>query len=500
MARKKVLIVSDSFGTPIHARGIFNFTYGVVEILRRLGHEVYLLVQSPSCGSFSTTKQSDLDLPENAGLNRSLFSDLIRHFEGDRFSFEWNYPDSSEERLAREHPHVMNFRLAMNEVHDQRHQLQFKIERSELHEHAFTVQTAHLKLFDGFVARPEVYAESFRRGGKRLRPIFFNAEKFDHVIIDTPHYINIVGMDRTKIHYVIHDFIPFYDGHMGYDWRQLFASKIECTVKTGRSAIFNSETTKRYFQKIFPTHIIDKHITIYPPIREEVRIAAAGADRTVRSKYPKAIRSNKKVERRQWAKNIAKARGLRKLGWLGAVGAKVPKWQADLPFFCTVLSDEPRKNVAAFVEASRAFVGEANFIAIGQIDGDRYMNRRADKYPNLHFTGYLSDERKLDLIRGCEAFIFPSLSEGFGIPIVEAATMRAPVICTDIEVFREVTYGFAYYFDPSKSGDLIRAIREMRADPARDARAAELKKMVDAAFMQDEMAKRMEYLFEEVEQ
>jgi glycosyltransferase involved in cell wall biosynthesis len=49
---------------------------------------------------------------------------------------------------------------------------------------------------------------------------------------------------------------------------------------------------------------------------------------------------------------------------------------------------------------------------------------------------------------GAAAFVFPSLVEGFGLPILEAMACGAPVICSDIAVFREVAADAALYFDP----------------------------------------------------
>ncbi|WP_307513026.1 glycosyltransferase [Brevundimonas vesicularis] len=420
-----------------------------------------------------------------------MFADLVKHFEGERFRFDWAYPDENVQNLALQKPKIMDFGLALHDAKTAWRQFEFDVVSEEFHEHAITANSRHLTLFDGFVSVPFVYSESFRRGGLNLRPVTVDATGFDHVIIDTPHYISLSGIDRKDVHYVIHDFIPFYDGSMGFDWRQLFNSKVECTLKVGGNAIFNSETTRKYFEQIFPSAVVERHVTIYPPIREEVSSAAAIADRSQPSRYMRAIKGNKRAERRQWVKSAGRYRWM---GPIGRLGVKVPHWQPDLPFFCTVLSDEPRKNVRAIVEASKQFVGEVNFVVIGQIDGNRYMRNKPGRFPNLHFTGYLSDERKLDLLRSCDGFIFPSFSEGFGIPIVEAATMGAPVICSDIEVFREVTYDRAYYFNPSDPNDLVRAIRDLIVDPDRGSKTRELKALVDAAFMQDEMAKRMVYL------
>lgn len=485
--QKNVLLISDSLGTPIHARGIFNFTYGVVQIIKKLGHKVTLLVEPPRTGLLFANQKSGRQI-NDLGTRRAYFADVMRHFEGDRFGFDWHYPDPSEQRLADQHPHLMDFRLAMKDAENARGQFLFSIEQDELSEYASSPHSDHLRIFDAILTHRSVYSESFRRGYQNLRPVAIDATGFDRVIIDTPHYIQIEGVYPKDISYVIHDLIPFYEISMGFDWRKLFVHKMECTMSVGRNVIYNSETTGNYFKRVYGNKAVDREITIYPPIREEVKQAALLGGRGAPSNYVRAIRRNKVKEQKQWLMDLFKrapsSRTKRKI-------FPLPVWNGDLPFFCSILSDEPRKNVAALVEASKSYVGKANFIVMGQIDGNRYMDQRPGNFPNLHFTGYVSDAQKFDLLRSCEAFIFPSLNEGFGIPIVEAAAFGTPIICTDLEVFREITYDQAYYFDGNKKGDLVRVIEQCRADPASEQKGQALKELVNRAFNQDVMAERL---------
>jgi glycosyltransferase involved in cell wall biosynthesis len=494
--RKRILVVSDSLGTPIHARGIFNFTCSLVQIIKKLGHEVVLLVEPPDAGLIpQLTQQRDLGKATAFGTKRGVLSDIFRHFEGERFRFDWDYRDPDFQKVTDNHPSTANFRLAVEDTKNAKKQIYVEIPRDELAEFGLSQYSEHLKLFDGLLLHAHVYSESFRRGFQNLRPVAVNAEGFDFVILDTPHYNQFHGIATSNIIYVIHDFIPLYVENYWFYGRRLFARKLECTVSVGRNAIFNSETTAKAFSRIFGNDVIEKSAVIYPPIREEVTKAAMHADRRPPSNYIRDIQENKNKEQIEWAEKIRgrtpshQKSGLFKSGAL--LSFNFPKWEPNLPFFCSILSDEPRKNIAALVEASKSFVGKANFLIMGQINGNGYMQECPENFPNLHFTGYVSDVQKFDLLRSCKAFIFPSLREGFGIPIVEAALFGAPIICTDTAVFREATFDKAAYFDPGDQGSLVDLIRQALVDRQLEAKGLELRNLVSSSFNQDIMAKRV---------
>ena len=484
--KRRILIVSDSLGASIHARGIFNYTCGLVEILNQLDLDTHLVVETPHAGILAQTGAPDGSLASSA-TSRAIFSDLIKHFEDDRFGFDWQYPAAALQCLSIAERNIAHFRLSVEDTLNARKQVSLGWHKDELSEYQFGPHSDHLNLFSGLIFIPGIYAESFRRGFHGLRPASINASGFDYVIIDTPHYVRIGGVPASRIAYVIHDFIPLFDVHMGFDWRQLFTRKLECTVSTGRKAIFNSETTGKYFKKFFATGLTDRDIVIYPPIGANVEKAALNADRKAPSNYVRDIAANKKAERLEWIERIKE----RFPGNPSLKGISVPEWKPDLPYFFSLLSDEPRKKIDALVAASRHFVGRVNVIIGGQINGNRHMEERPEDFPNLHFAGYISDVQKFDLLRACTGFVFPSVQEGFGIPIIEAAMFGAPVICSDIEVFREVTFGNAYYFDPDNPATLVQTMEGLLKDRGFDTRALELGRRARAAYSQEEMSRRV---------
>jgi len=70
-------------------------------------------------------------------------------------------------------------------------------------------------------------------------------------------------------------------------------------------------------------------------------------------------------------------------------------------------------------------------------------------------------EEKADLYAGAEAFIFPSLYEGFGFPVLEAATYGVPVVTSRTSSLAEVAGKAALLVDPLDVDDIAEAIRRL---------------------------------------
>ena len=85
---------------------------------------------------------------------------------------------------------------------------------------------------------------------------------------------------------------------------------------------------------------------------------------------------------------------------------------------------------------------------------------------NFLLTGFVADRELAALYRTCELFIFPSLYEGAGLPILEAMTCGAPVAASGISAMPELLGDRRATFDPEDPADMARSIREVLEDPA----------------------------------
>lgn len=80
------------------------------------------------------------------------------------------------------------------------------------------------------------------------------------------------------------------------------------------------------------------------------------------------------------------------------------------------------------------------------------------------FLGYVSDEDLGELIANSRGLVFPSLYEGFGLPVIEAMAAGVPVACSDITALPEVVGDAAILFDPRRPADIARALHSLISD------------------------------------
>lgn len=104
---------------------------------------------------------------------------------------------------------------------------------------------------------------------------------------------------------------------------------------------------------------------------------------------------------------------------------------------------------------------------------------------DIIIPGYIAEKDLPALYSGANLFIFPSLYEGFGIPIIEAMSCGTPVICSNSSSLTEAGGEAAQYFDPEKPEEIAETINSVLTNPALKT------KMVAAGHIQ---AKKFSYL------
>jgi len=85
--------------------------------------------------------------------------------------------------------------------------------------------------------------------------------------------------------------------------------------------------------------------------------------------------------------------------------------------------------------------------------------------PHVTFTGYVADEHLPALYAGADLFAFPSLYEGFGLPVLEAMACGTPVVTSNTSSLPEVAGDAAILVDPNSVGQIAEAMRSVLSQP-----------------------------------
>lgn len=142
----------------------------------------------------------------------------------------------------------------------------------------------------------------------------------------------------------------------------------------------------------------------------------------------------------------------------------------DRPFVLFVGTVEPRKNLAALVEAM-AKLGDRDLdlVVAGPEGWNEDLDGRARALEGtgvrLRRLGFVAEADLPALFSSCVAFCFPSLSEGFGMPVLEAMAHGAPVITSAVSATAEVAGDAALLVDPLDPSALAAAIVEVIDGP-----------------------------------
>lgn len=153
----------------------------------------------------------------------------------------------------------------------------------------------------------------------------------------------------------------------------------------------------------------------------------------------------------------------------------------DAPLVLSVLAQRPHKNAARLIEAL-AGVPDAVLIMPGYSTGYaselRRLLARLGVAHRVRLPGWVDDATLDGLYRAADCFVFPSLAEGFGLPVLEAMLRGAPVACSDATSLPEVAGGAALMFDPLDVDAIAESVRRILDDAelAERLRAAGLKR------------------------
>lgn len=152
-----------------------------------------------------------------------------------------------------------------------------------------------------------------------------------------------------------------------------------------------------------------------------------------------------------------------------AIGRARDAFRLPERYALCVCSLEPRKNLRRLLQSWTAMKDRPEDLhlvlagAKGNIYGDIGL---AEPPPNVQLVGYVTDEHLPALYSGAEFFAFPSLYEGFGLPVIEAMACGTPVLCSNSTSLPEAAGHAALLVDPLEPDSIAAGLQRLASDAA----------------------------------
>ena len=264
-------------------------------------------------------------------------------------------------------------------------------------------------------------------------PLFYNSSHYSVIFPNTIGMTNIalrdfnqndiifcsspmtVKSNKHKVVQVVHDVMHLKDRSK---WERYMHRRISA-ANYADQILTVSEYSRSQFLEFFP-HLEDRTHVVYQPVPVDEALLKLSEDLTVQDQ-------------------VLQKYGVKRNSYMYYVGAL-----------------NAGKNIHRMVQAFHlATKGDLEhpLLLSGKVDSQYFKENniysyisahdKPEKNKNVHLTGYITDLEKLCLLRCCKAFLFPSLGEGFGIPVIEAQMCGAPVLTSNNTSLPEVTNGSA---------------------------------------------------------
>lgn len=148
------------------------------------------------------------------------------------------------------------------------------------------------------------------------------------------------------------------------------------------------------------------------------------------------------------------------------------EYNLNNPFILYIGGFSPRKNVklliTAFSKVYKELNKDYNLIIVGAAkDQGQYLNEFSSNLElasKIRFTGFVPEEHLPILYNACDAFVYPSLYEGFGLPPLEAMNCGTPVISSNLTSIPEVVGDAGILIDPYNEAELINSLKRLLND------------------------------------
>ena len=137
------------------------------------------------------------------------------------------------------------------------------------------------------------------------------------------------------------------------------------------------------------------------------------------------------------------------------------------PYLLCVSNRKRHKNEFRVVEAfaKSGLAGKVRLVFTGEPTRElAECMQRSQVTPNVQFVGLVPEAKMPSLYRGADALVFPSLYEGFGLPLLEAMACGTPVVTSNVTALPETAGEAALLVDPKSVEEISRAMKQITED------------------------------------
>lgn len=150
------------------------------------------------------------------------------------------------------------------------------------------------------------------------------------------------------------------------------------------------------------------------------------------------------------------------------IDAVLLKYNIKKPFILFVGNMDPRKNLKRLIPAFRDAKKEKNNLQLVIVGarGELFQKDMLEEIErgDIILTGYITEEENICLYNAASVFVFPSLYEGFGLPIIEAMACGTPVVTSNVYSMPEIAGDAAITVNPEKISEITAAILKITGD------------------------------------
>ncbi|HZI99494.1 MAG TPA: glycosyltransferase family 1 protein [Gemmatimonadaceae bacterium] len=140
------------------------------------------------------------------------------------------------------------------------------------------------------------------------------------------------------------------------------------------------------------------------------------------------------------------------------------------PYIMAFSALSAHKNIPRLINAFAriASIVPHDLVLVGHMpvkSAERAEMEAAGGHDRIHFTGYVPESDVSSLLQNASLFAFPSLYEGFGLPLLDAQNAGVPVVASSAGALPEIAGNSAVMFDPHSEEDMAKAMKRALLDP-----------------------------------